>query len=84
MTGNDCEYDRNQFLSLNYWESTSKTCSHCGHKEKDMPLNIRKWICPECGEGHDREINSAKNILRVGTSTLGGGSVRPAKAGGIR
>ena len=65
-------------VKISQWEATSKTCSRCGHKEKEMPLNIRKWTCPECGTYHDRDVNAARNILRVGTSTLGRGSVRPA------
>lgn len=64
-------------VKINKWEATSKICSHCGHKESEMPLNIRKWTCPECGEEHDRDINAAKNILRVGASTLGRGNIRP-------
>ena len=72
-----CKKHNRKLVQINQWEATSKTCSHCGHKEKEMPLNIRKWTCPECGEVHDRDINAAKNILRVWTSTLGRGSVRP-------
>lgn len=64
-------------VRISQWEATSKTCSHCGYKEKEMPLNVRKWTCPECGANHDRDINAAQNILRVGTSTLGRGNVRP-------
>ena len=64
-------------VKINQWEATSKTCSNCFHKEKEMPLDVRKWTCPECGAIHDRDINAARNILRVGTSTLGRGSVRP-------
>ena len=72
-----CKKHNKTLVQISQWEATSKTCSHCGHKEKEMPLNIRKWICPKCREEHDRDVNAAKNILRVGTSTLGRGSVRP-------
>lgn len=72
-----CKKHNRSLAQINQWEATSKTCSHCGHKEKEMPLNIRKWTCPKCGEVHDRDVNAAKNILRVGTSALGRGNVRP-------
>jgi putative transposase len=68
-------------VKISRWEPSSKTCSKCGHKEEEMPLNIRKWTCPDCGSRHDRDVNAAKNILMVGTSTMEGGAVRPALAG---
>lgn len=67
-----------KFVLIDRWEASSKTCSSCGYKTEKMPLNIRKWTCPQCGREHDRDINAAKNILRVGTSTLGRGGVNPA------
>lgn len=67
-----------KFVQIDRWEASSKTCSSCGYKTEKMPLNIRKWTCPQCGREHDRDINAAKNILRVGTSTLGRGGVSPA------
>lgn len=73
-----------KLIQISQWEATSKTCSACGHHENKMPLNIRKWACPECGTHHDRDVNAAQNILRVGTSTLGRGNGRPATAGGSR
>ena len=76
-----CTKQRKRLVQINQWEATSKTCSHCGHKVNELPLDIRKWVCPICGMYHDRDVNAAKNILRVGTSTLEGGNVRPAKAG---
>ncbi|WP_459186992.1 RNA-guided endonuclease InsQ/TnpB family protein [Parabacteroides sp. APC149_11_2_Y6] len=68
-------------IKINRWEPSSKTCSCCGHKEDKMPLDMRQWTCPECGAHHDRDVNAAKNILQVGTSTLEGGAINPAIAG---
>jgi len=60
---------------------SSKTCSNCGYILEDIPLDAREWACPKCSSIHDRDINAAVNILRVGTSTLVGEGVRPASAG---
>jgi putative transposase len=49
--------------------NTTRACSFCGAllgpKGKDG-LVVRHWDCPECGAGHDRDINAARNILYVG------------------
>lgn len=50
---------------------SSKTCSACGHKVSKMPLNVRNWVCPECGCVHDRDVNAAQNILVEGLRMLG-------------
>jgi putative transposase len=31
-------------------------------------LNERSWDCDGCGASHDRDVNSAINILRLGLS----------------
>lgn len=41
---------------------SSQICSKCGHRHK-MPLNVRTYVCPECGLVIDRDVNAAINIL---------------------
>lgn len=63
---------------------SSKTCSKCGYVLEELSLDVRSWACPICGAVHDRDVNAAINILRVGASTLGGEGVKPASAGILR
>lgn len=41
---------------------SSKLCSKCGEKNKDLKLKQRVWECTNCGEKHDRDINQQKNL----------------------
>jgi IS605 OrfB family transposase len=69
---------------------TTKVCSGCGALTGptglDM-LSVRAWICSDCGVGHDRDVNSALNILarvKVMASVCGnesfGSSIPPSMA----
>jgi transposase, IS605 orfB family len=49
---------------------SSKTCSQCGYKKRDLKLSDRFWSCPECGAEHNRDINAARNILLEGQRML--------------
>lgn len=31
-----------------------------------MPLNVREWKRPDCGNVHDRDVNAAANVLAAG------------------
>lgn len=49
---------------------SSKICSQCGYKKQDLKLSDRFWVCPDCGECHDRDFNAARNILLEGQRML--------------
>nr|WP_240519043.1 transposase [Leptolyngbya sp. BC1307] len=67
-------------VKVSRWFPSSKRCNACGHTVNKLPLNIREWVCPECGVGHDRDVNAAINVLAGGLSVLAcGASVRPDK-----
>ena len=58
---------------------SSKRCNGCGHVVAKLPLDVRRWSCPECGADHDRDVNAARNIEAAGLAVLAcGESVRPA------
>jgi len=45
---------------------TSVTCSTCGALSGPRGVNgliVRSWVCGDCGESHDRDVNAARNIL---------------------
>lgn len=44
-------------------KNTSKTCHTCGYLNDRVKLGVKNWVCPNCGESHDRDINAALNIL---------------------
>jgi putative transposase len=49
---------------------TSQDCSSCGHRNKELTLDIRSWFCGSCGAEHDRDRNAAVNILKKGIKEL--------------
>ncbi|MCS7484217.1 RNA-guided endonuclease InsQ/TnpB family protein [Umezawaea endophytica] len=65
-------------IAVDRWYPSSKTCSHCGHLLDALPLGVREWACPGCGEVHDRDVNAARNILAAGRAVAAcGDGVRP-------
>ena len=49
---------------------TSRTCSSCGSLSGPKGANglrVRVWTCSECGDSHDRDVNAARNIVRLGS-----------------
>lgn len=57
-------------IKIGRYFPSSQLCSHCGYKNSDLKLSDREWICPQCGQVHDRDINAAINILNEGRRLL--------------
>ena len=75
-----CDWYGRTLVKLDRWFPSSRRCNPCGHVVDKLPLNIRDWVCPSCGEHHDRDINAAKNVLAAGLAVVAcGASVRPDK-----
>ena len=71
-------------VKIDRFYPSSKICFECNYIKQDLKLSDRVWTCPACKTVHERDENASKTvyaegmrILRVGTSTLGVGSVRP-------
>ncbi len=75
---NQCSKTGSTVVEIPRFYSSSKTCSICEQVYEELILGDREWICPNCGSLHDRDRNAAINIHRVGASTLGVETVRPA------
>ena len=67
-----CRWNGRDFVKVGRWYASSKTCSHCGHKNNELNLKDREWICPNCGSEIDRDYNAALNILCEGKRILSG------------
>lgn len=55
---------------------TTQVCNACGvvaGPKGRADLNKRAWTC-SCGASHDRDVNAARNILRLGLETLAAGA----------
>ena len=59
-----------QVIFIDRFYPSSKTCSVCSYKKRDLMLSDREWVCPKCGTNHDRDINAAVNILLEGQRML--------------
>ena len=78
-------YGRELWL-VDRWFPSSKRCHGCGYTLDKLPLNVRTWVCPECGAQHDRDENAANNIQTAGGQPVAaqGGKVRRFKPSGLR
>ena len=63
---------------------SSKTCSACGVVNQDLRREPQ-WPCPACGQHHERNLNAARNLLKLALLAVGEDVMLPdgvALAGG--
>ena len=75
-----CKWYGKTFSKIDRFYASSQICSACGHKDGKKTLDVRKWICSNCGEHHDRDFNAATNVLLEGYSDLTGLSINDSSA----
>ncbi|MEK4030789.1 transposase [Pseudobacillus sp. FSL P4-0506] len=64
-----CEKYGIEFIQVDRFYPSSKTCSSCGTIKKDLKLSDRKYSC-ECGLEIDRDLNAALNLAKMGQLTV--------------
>ena len=58
-------YDRVLVVAQNTYAS-SQICNKCGYKNPiTKDVMVRKYICPECGTVHDRDLNASINLINL-------------------
>ena len=74
-----CEWYGSQLIVAQRTFPSSKRCSNCGNKKKELSLSEREYECEVCGIQIDRDLNAALNLVTVslpGTLTACGEDVR--------
>lgn len=57
-----CEDAGIEFIQVDRFYPSSKTCSCCGNIKKDLKLSDRTYKCECCGLEIDRDLNAARNL----------------------
>ena len=63
-----CEKFVIEFVRVDRFYPSSRTCSSCGHVKKDLKLSDRVYKC-ECGLEIDRDLNASINLANFGKLT---------------
>ncbi len=79
------ERNGGRLLVADRWFPSSKTCSACGWRKPSLTLAERTFRCESCGHTGDRDVNAARNLLKLAASgaervNACGGTVRPRPA----
>lgn len=59
-----------QIIEVPRFYPSSKTCSVCGTVKSDLKLSDRVFICSECGNKVDRDLNASINLKNYGLLTF--------------
>jgi putative transposase len=68
------------FAKVDRFAPTSQVCSACGVKDGAKPLGVREWMCGGCGAVNDRDVNAARNVLKLGKQMVAAGRAETENA----
>jgi len=82
MLGYKTAWNGGTLIVADRWFPSSKTCSDCGTVKAKLSLSERAYRCDGCGLVLDRDVNAARNLLKLAASgaesiNACGGTVRP-------
>lgn len=63
-----CAWNGIKFILADQFFPSSKTCSHCGAVKDKLSLSERTFVCDECGNKIDRDVNASINLKNYGKS----------------
>lgn len=58
-----CEWRNIDFVQVDRFYPSSKTCHKCGCIKHDLKLKDRTFVCEECGYTEGRDFNAALNLM---------------------
>lgn len=77
------EGEGKQYIEIERWFPSSKTCHVCLNRVDNLSLDVRAWTCKHCGTHHDRDVNAAINIRNEALRILALGTSASACGGGV-
>ena len=60
------KYKCNNYIEVDKYFPSSKTCSNCGNINSELTLSDRTYHCHSCGIAIDRDLNAAINLCKEG------------------
>ncbi len=60
-----CQWYGSELVIVSRTFPSSKMCSRCGHRKKELSLSEREYECEQCGLEIDRDLNAALNLVAV-------------------
>ncbi len=77
------ESEGKQYIEIDRWFPSSKTCHVCLNRVDTLSLDVRAWTCKHCGTHHDRDVNAAINIRNEALRILALGTSASACGGDV-
>ncbi len=60
-----CQWYGSELVVVSRTFPSSKKCSQCGYRKKELSLTERVYHCEQCGLVIDRDLNAALNLVAV-------------------